>query len=217
MITGWPALCGRVISLFGGVKLIVKISDIADAQGGIVLSRKESKNPGPNSHKYKRLTLRAMNESGFVMNSELEDFYATEPLDSALFTQPGTVAVRLAYPLFPVFVEEENSGLLVPSQIAILKVKQPDVILPEYLRLYLAQKDILERIQQIESGTAQRTVKIGTILDLQIFIPDMETQRKAAAIDQLSRKREQMYRSLIAQERIVTDHIIESIIGGVTV
>ncbi len=194
--------------------MVVRISDIADAQGGIVLSRKEAKNPGDNSHKYKRLTLRALSDSGFIEDSELEDFFSLESLNNALFTQIDDVVSRLALPLSPAVVSEAYRGLLVPSQVAVLKVRDRNVIIPEFLRLCLARKDILDRVQKIESGTAQRTVKIGTILDLQIAVPDLDTQRKAVAIDELNRKRARLYSTLIEQERMITDHIIENIIGG---
>ena len=194
--------------------MVIKISDIAKIQGGIVLGRKEAKNPDKDSYIYKRLTLRALNENGYIVRSELEDFPADESLRDALFTHKGDVVVRLTYPLFPTIISEGNEGLLVPSQIAVLQVKDPNVIIPEYLRLYLAQKDTLDRVQKIESGTAQRTVKIGTILNLPIMIPDIEVQCKVVAIDELSRKREQLYRSLIEQERFVTENVIENVIGG---
>lgn len=96
----------------------------------------------------------------------------------------------------------------------LIKVTNRNVILPEYLRLCLAQRDVQDRVQKIESGTAQRTVKIGTIMDLQIAVLNMETQRKAVAIDELGRKRERMYRDLIEQERLFNDTVIENIIGG---
>lgn len=199
---------------FRSETMIVKISDIADAQGGLVLSRKEARNPTADSHQYRRLTLRALGDNGYINPTELEDFYAAESLDNALFTTSGSIAVRLAFPLYPVLINEECQNLLVPSQIAVLKVKDCKVVLPAYLRLCLAQRDVQDRVQKIESGTAQRTVKIGTIMDLQIAVPNMETQRKAVAIDELSRKRERMYRDLIEQERLFNDAVIENIIGG---
>ncbi|MCD8353970.1 MAG: hypothetical protein LUC47_06635 [Clostridiales bacterium] len=192
----------------------VKVSDVVDAQGGIVLSRKEAKSPDEYSRVYRRLTLRSLNEDGYVDDAELEYFYATEPLEDALFTQTGDVAVRLSYPLFPVLITTDSQGILVPSQIAILRVKDSTTIIPGYLRLYLAQRSVQERVKEIESGTAQRTVKIGTILDLQIVVPDLKTQKEVVSIDELSRKRERLYRSLIDQERSLTERIIENIIGG---
>ena len=88
------------------------------------------------------------------------------------------------------------------------------MILPQYLRLCLSQKTLQERVAKIESGTAQRTVKIGTIMDLEIVVPELKTQYRVVEIDALSRRRERMYRNLIEQERLLTDNIIENIIGG---
>lgn len=190
------------------------ISEIAVAQSGLVLSRKEARNPHTGIYKYKRLTLRALGEDGYIRSSELEDFYANEPLDNALFTYPGNVVIRLFSPMCPVLIDDGGKELLVPSQLAVLKVKDNTIILPEYLRLYLAQTDVQERVQKIESGTAQRTVKLGTIMDLPIVVPDIETQKKVVKIDTLSRNKERIYFDLIEQERLLTKSIIGNIIGG---
>lgn len=194
--------------------MIVRISDIAEAQGGLVLSRKEAKEPSSQVYHFKRLTLRSLEESGFINDRSLEDFYASESLSNALFTSPRDVVIRLCSPIYPVIIDVSHEGLLVPSQLAVLKVKREAPVLPEYLRLCLAQREIQERVLKVESGTAQRTVKLGTIMDLQISIPDLETQSRVVQIDILSREREQKYHELIAQERLFTEKIIEDIIGG---
>ena len=194
--------------------MVAKISDIADAQGGLVLSRKEARTPSEDVYKYKRLTLRSLGEDGFIKNENLEDFFSDEALNRALFTATGDVVIRLFSPMCPTLVDDGGEGLLVPSQLAVLKVKDSSRVLPEYLRLYLSQREIQEQVLKIESGTAQRTVKIGTIMDLTIVVPDIKTQLQAVQIDELSRNREHMYRELIAQERLLTESIIEDIIGG---
>ncbi len=194
--------------------MIVKISDIADAQSGLVLSRKEEKVPCADDYCFKRLTLRSLGDNGFIKKEDLEDFYSKDSLSSALFTSCEDVVIRLFSPMCPVIVDEENKGLLVPSQLAVLKIKKDVPVLPEYLRLCLSQREIQERVLQAESGTAQRTVKLGTIMDLQIPVPDIRIQRKVVQIDVLGRKREQLYRELIEQERLLSKKIIENIIGG---
>lgn len=78
----------------------------------------------------------------------------------------------------PVVIEEGQEKLLVPSQLAILKVKDCTILLPEFLKISLSQKEIQEKIRRIESGTTQRVVKLGTIMELQIEVPDKETQRR---------------------------------------
>lgn len=194
--------------------MIAKISDIADAQGGLVLSRKEDKNPSADAYCFKRLTLRALGDNGYIIKKDLEDFYSKDSLSNVLFTSLDDVVIRLFSPICPVVVSEDDTGLLVPSQLAVLKVKGEVPVLPEYLRLCLAQREIQERVQKVESGTAQRTVKLGTIMDLQVLIPDLDTQRRVVQIDILSRERERVYQELIVQERLLTERIIENIIGG---
>lgn len=194
--------------------MILQISEIVDAQGGLVLSRKEAKDPEADIYRYKRLTLRSLGENGYINEDDLEDFYTNESLNRAWFASPGDVVIRLFSPLCPTVIDENRKKLLVPSQLAILKVKDHSIISPEFLRLALSQKEVQEHVKRIERGTAQRTVKLGTIMDLLIEVPDMETQRRAVEVDELSRKRERMYMDLIDQERHLTEIAIRKIIGG---
>ena len=194
--------------------MILQISEIGDAQGGLVLSRKEAKDPEANIYRYKRLTLRSLAENGYINDTDLEDFYTNESLNSAWFAAPGDVVIRLFSPLCPTVIDESRKRLLIPSQLGILKVKDHSVISPEFLRLALSQNEVQEYIRRIERGTAQRTVKLGTIMDLQIDVPDMETQKQAVEIDKLTRKRERMYMDLIEHERQLTEIAIRKIIGG---
>ena len=69
--------------------MILQISEIVDAQGGLVLSRKEAKDPEADIYRYKRLTLRSLAENGYINDSDLEDFYTNESLNSAWFALPG--------------------------------------------------------------------------------------------------------------------------------
>lgn len=194
--------------------MIAKISELADVQGGMVLSRKEAKTPDNAACRYQRLTLRSFDENGHIDKNELEIFHACESLENALFTQEGDVVIRLFSPMYPVHIETGYENILVPSQFAVLRVKDPAEIMPEYLRLCLAQKSVQERILSLESGTAQKTVRIKTVVDLEIPVKPMQVQWEAVQIDRLSRKRESMYRELIENERILTEHLIEKIIGG---
>ena len=179
------------------------------------MSRKEAKTQEESYCSYKRLTLRAFDRTGSIHVSDLEDFYACESLDNALFTSKGDVVVRLLSPMYPVYVENNYENILLPSQFAVLRVKDREVIMPEYLRLWLAQKSIQDRVLDLESGTAQKAVKIKTILNLEISIPPLEVQKKAVMIDTLSRRRECLYRELIEEERTLTENLLENIIGGI--
>ena len=192
----------------------LKISEIANIQTGVVLSRKEAKKNQEIVQKYQRLTLKALGDDGFINKSELENYNAKEKLDKSQTTQDGDVVLRLFSPLCPVLIGKETEGFVIPSQLAVLKVTNPEVILPSYLRWYLSQREMQERVLFEEGGTAQKTIKVGTIMDLVITVPDIEIQKNIVKIDILSRKREQLYKDLIVQERLYTESVIGNIIGG---
>lgn len=141
---------------FGGEKMIAKISDLADVQGGIVLSRKEAKNQKESVFEYSRLTLRAFDENGNINRSELEIFHACESLENALFTKVGDVVIRLVSPMYPASIEPDYENILVPSQFAILRVKDCAKVMPEYLRLCLAQKVWRNEFSAWKAGQPRR-------------------------------------------------------------
>lgn len=73
--------------------MMMQISELVKAQGGLVLSRKETKASGNGGCPYKRLTLRALTEDGEIDSSALEDFCASETLSHAWFASPGDVVI----------------------------------------------------------------------------------------------------------------------------
>ena len=192
----------------------VRVSDVASAQSGLVLSRKETSAQADTLFKYRRLNLRALEENGFINFAELEMFCSREPLETSLLTKSEDIVFRLFTPMHPVLIDSQNEGLLVPSQLAILRVIDDSLLMPAFLRLCLAQDDLQERVKKLEYGTAQRTVKLRTVLDETIDIPDMKTQEKVVNLDLTNRNRERKYRELVRQERLLTERIIEKILGG---
>ena len=157
--------------------MVAKISDVAEVQGGIVLSRKEAKTQEESYCSYKRLTLRAFDRTGSIHVSDLEDFYACESLDNALFTSKGDVVVRLLSPMYPVYVENNYENILVPSQFAVLRVKDREVIMPEYLRLWLAQKSIQDRVLDLDGS---KSCKNKNYFKLGHFYPAFGSSKKSS-------------------------------------
>lgn len=194
--------------------MIQKLYELAEIHSGVVLSRKEAPPENPNSIHYVRLTLRSLSDAGVLQRSEMEPYYSREVLESSLLTSLDDVVVRLCTPINPVLIGEGQVGFLIPSQIAALRVKDPSSLLPGYLRWFLSQKGVLEALQAAERGTAQRTIKVKSFMDLEIDVPSMQIQKKVSEIDKLSRRRERLYQELIVQERLHTEQIIDSIVGG---
>lgn len=191
-----------------------KLNELVEIHSGVVLSRKEAPPESSIAIPYQRLTLRALSDAGTIQHTELEQYYSREVLDPELFTTVDDVVVRLCTPINPVLIQNGQAGILIPSQLAAIRIKNSSTLMPAYLRWYLSQGSILDALQAAEHGTAQRTIKVKSLLDLDLDLPPLQIQEQIAEIDTLSRRREALYQELIYQERLHAEYAIERIVGG---
>jgi len=192
----------------------VKLSDLATVQSGLVLNRKEAKDDGDIVEVYHRLNLRSLGEDGRLKLSELDVFNSQEHLDSSLLTKSGDVAVRLFVPICPITIGVDEINFVVPSQLATVRIENRNDIVPEYLRWYLSQEYVTENILAKEGWQSQRTIKISTIADLIIPVPEIEKQDLIVRINKMSLMRERLYKELVRQEKLLTNAMINNAIGG---
>lgn len=191
-----------------------KLSEIANVQSGLVLNRKEAKDAANIACTYKRLNLRSLDEDGVIDELSLDDYNASEILDEQIITIKGDVIVRMFAPICPVTITENTSGLVIPSQLSTIRIKDTTQVLPEYLRYYLSQDSVINKILTEESWQSQRTIKISTITNLLIPLPTIEQQTTIAKIVQANLKRKKLYQELIRQEDTHISALINKIIGG---
>lgn len=191
----------------------MKLSDFAKLQSGLVLNRKEARSSEKTVKQYKRLNLRSLDINGTVNHNELDLFSSTELLDDSLLTQPNDIVVKLFAPFSPVLISSADVGLVIPSQLAVIRIHNKKV-LPQYLCYWLSTHEASEALLSIEGWQSQRTIKIGTFADLDVPIPPLEKQIIISDIVCVSNRREQLYRELISEQKKLTSLEIKRIIGG---
>ena len=93
------------------------------------------------------------------------------------------------------------SNVIASSAFFVLR---PDTatIAPAYLAWYLNQADAQRYLKQNTAGTYIPNINMGTVENMSIQIPSMETQMKIVAIDRL-RKRERLLQEEIARKNDV--------------
>jgi len=192
----------------------LKLSEIANVQSGLVLNRKEAKDEASIACTYKRLNLRSLNDDGKVDELSLNDYNSSEILDEQNITVQGDIIVRMFVPIYPVTITERTSGLVIPSQLSTIRIKDTAQVLPEYLRYYLSQDNVINKILAEGSWQSQRTIKISTIASLLIPLPTMGKQVSITKIVQANVKRKKLYQELIQQEDAHINTLINKIIGG---
>jgi len=193
----------------------MKLSDIVSLQSGLVLNRKEARSLEETLKVYRRLNIRALNSDNEINHEELDVFPSKELLDPAILTHPGDIVIKLFTPICPVVVTEHDSDLVIPSQLAVLRIDNgKDLILPQYLRYWLSTSEVSDLLQSLEGWQSQRTIKIGTIADLDVPILPLKEQQIISDIASTNLRRERLYRELIEEQNKLTSLNIQRIIGG---
>lgn len=192
---------------------IIKIAEFATLQSGLVLNRREARFEEETAVIYNRLNLRSLNEYGELKSENLDFFPSKALLDDSFLTQKGDVLVKLSAPLCPTFIDESNINLVIPSQLAVIRIFDQRVI-PEYVRYYLSTDRVSKFIASVEGGTILHSIKINTLADLKIPIPPVEKQRLIVNIAETNLKTERLYRELIKQESRLATAKIQKFLGG---
>lgn len=190
-----------------------KLSEIATLQTGLVLNRKEARCDEETAKYYKKVSMRFLNEYGVLERDDLNIFASTEKLDPSLLTHANDILVKLFTPVFPTLVTEETEGMVIPSQLAVIRVFDKRV-LPEYLRYYLSTPEVSELMLSIEGWRSQRTIKVGTFAEIEIPIPPIEKQRIIANLAKTDLTRRRLYTELIEEQSKLTTLEIQKYIGG---
>lgn len=190
-----------------------KISEIADIQSGLVLSRKAAKG-NDNVHLYQRLTLKSVTEDSLLDVASFEIYAASEAIDEQFLTKENDIIIRLFAPVCATLIKKEHEGLVVPSQLAIVRLKNGCPYLPGYLSVYLTSERSLENLIVGAGMAAQKIIKIGNIAELEIPCLPIEKQKMISDISNKQLNIISMYRKIIEQESIRTKSVIKDIIGG---
>lgn len=174
------------------------VVDLADVMVGLVLNRKEANPTTLPIYYYKALTLKSLNSEGWIDKTLLDDFKSIENLDEKYLCLEGDVLIKITPPYTAVAINKELHGTVIPAQFIIIRLKGKSVV-PEYLAFYLNADEMKREIMLSATGNIVSMLRIGTIRDLKIPIPDLEKQLKIGEVSKL-----------IIEERHLMNKLVET-------
>lgn len=174
------------------------VVDLADVMVGLVLNRKEANPTTLSIYYYKALTLKSLNSEGWIDKTLLDDFKSLENLDEKYQCLEGDVLIKITPPYTAVAINKELHGTVIPAQFIIIRLKGKAVV-PEYLAFYLNADEMKREIMLSATGNIVSMLRIGTIRDLKIPIPDLEKQLKIGEVSKL-----------IIEERHLMNKLVET-------
>ena len=189
----------------------MKLEDIANVKMGLVLSRKKAEMEDEAKVAYKLLTLKNITEDGVIQDVSFDQFASNDILDNHYFTEKGDVLMRLSHPNTAVYIDEEQSGLLIPSYFAVIKINQND-FLPEYLAWYLNSEEVKNELERSHAGSRIPSTNQNVLRNLPIARIPLSKQQILIEIWKLHLQEKNLFKQLLKEKekwfKGVSDHIL---------
>ena len=171
----------------------MKLGSIATIRSGLVLSRKQSREPS--AYRYRLINLRSINPDGYIDIKQSDYFNAKEPLSPEYLSQNGDVIVRLSAPYTAVLVDSTTEGMVISSNFLVIKADR-NTLLPEYLYWLLNTSQLKHAMFESSSSNMLGAVKSKFFSELNITPISIEDQQKIAAMNMLAKKESHLLREL---------------------
>ena len=177
----------------------MKLGDIATVRSGLVLSRKQAREPS--DIKYPLLNLRSINAGGYIEIDQLDIFDASERLSTEYLSQIGDVIIRLTAPYTAILIDETTAGMVISSNFVIVRANRRD-ILPEYLFWLINTPNVKRSIYENTSSNMLGAIKAKYFSDFEVPQLPINKQKQIANMNTLALKETMLLRQLaIEKER----------------
>lgn len=175
----------------------MKLQDLASVRSGLVLSRKQTKEPV--GYPYRSINLRAIQPDASINLSEVDVYQAKEPLKPEYLSQIGDIIVRLTAPYTAVLVDETTEGMVISSNFVVIRIES-EKLLPEYLFWLLNTQSVKRDIYENATSNMLGAVNAKFLAEIEIALLPIAEQHKLAQLYLTSRREIRLLREL-AEEK----------------
>lgn len=184
----------------------MKLQDLASIRSGLVLSRKQSKEP--TNYRYPLINLRCIQQEGVIELGEADIYEAKEPLKEDYLSQKGDIVVRLTAPYTAVLIDEATSGMVISSNFVLIRIEDKK-LLPEYLFWLLNTQNVKRKIYENATSNMLGAVKAKFLTDFELTILSVEEQYKIAQLNILAKKESQLFKELAAEKEKLYSSLLD--------
>lgn len=105
-------------------------------------------------------------------------------------------------------IDCEARKTIATSQFFILRVKQKDKLLPEYLSWYINQSKAQRFLAQISAGTNIKQIQRKGLGELPLIVPDVSIQKTIVQLDGLCKKEKQLMQQIQVQRQKLAETVM---------
>ena len=171
----------------------MKLGNIATVRSGLVLSRKQAREPS--DIRYPLLNLRSINPGGYIEADQLDVFVAAEYLSPEYLSQIGDVIVRLTAPYTAILIDKVTAGMVISSNFVIIRADRRE-LLPEYLFWLINTPKVKRSIYENTSSNMLGAIKAKYFSDFEVPSLPIAKQQQIAVMNELALKETKLLRQL---------------------
>lgn len=184
----------------------MKLKDLASVRSGLVLSRKQSKEP--TAYRYPLVNLRCIQQEGTFDLSEIDIYEAKELLKEEYLSRKGDIIVRLTAPYTAVLIDATTSGMVISSNFVMIRIEDKR-LLPEYLFWLLNTQKVKRKIYENTTSNMLGAVKAKFLTDFELTVLPVEEQHKIAQLNLLVKKESQLLKELADEKEKLYSSLLD--------
>lgn len=192
----------------------MKLKNISTIRTGLVTTRKKATIVDSEIIPYKVITLKSFNPNGSLRVDNLDTFISKEKIKETYLTQVDDVLIRLREPNIAINITEENSGLVIPSFVASIRVDKTKVD-NKFLTYYLNSTTAKRALNSSITGTAINMIKTKELENLDIQLPSLQEQKKIVEFLDLTSKEINLLEELKNQKEKYYKEVFNNILKKV--
>jgi restriction endonuclease S subunit len=190
----------------------LRLKDISTIRTGLVTARKKATVVDSEIISYKAVTLKSFKTTGSLIVDNLDTFISKEKIKETYLTQTNDVLIRLRVPNIAVIINADNSGLVIPSYVASMRVDETKVD-SRFLTYYLNSTTAKRALNSsITTGNAINMIKTKELEDLEIKLPSLEEQKKIVKFLDLTNKEIDLLQELKNQKEKYYSEVFNNIL-----
>ena len=189
----------------------MRLKDVSTIRTGLVTARKKATAVDSEIISYKAVTLKSFNPNGSLIVSNLDTFISKEKIKETYLTQLNDVLIRLREPNIALNISKKNSGLVIPSFVASVRVDETKID-SKFLTYYFNSTTAKRALKAHITGTAINMIRTKELEDLEIQLPSLEEQKKIVEFLDLTSKEINLLEELKNQKEKYYQEVFNNIL-----
>lgn len=188
----------------------MRLNELADViTVGQIMSRvaykdEEEKHEG----KEVRVLVPSAISGGMINHNNLGSAVLKKKVSAERITQEGDIIIKLSSPYDCALVQEDESGLVVPSFCAVIRGFNMEIVDTRYLVGVLNSVYVLQKLQAGINSTAMAMIRSKSLQDLDILLPSIEEQKIVGQAYWESCKKKRLLEIMVGHQQLISDNII---------